>query len=164
MHFGSGGTPNVAPDGPFTAAIALFGLNSQQCTVELVNSRIFERFPRLKVALSEGGIGWIPYILERCDYTWERHRYYTGMDTAKRPSEIFREHIYGCFIADDAGLRNIDLIGEDNITFECDYPHSDSNWPHTRKMLGEAMVNVPDDQVRKIVETNARKLFNFPRR
>jgi predicted TIM-barrel fold metal-dependent hydrolase len=163
MHFGSGGTPNIAPGGPFTAAIALFGLNSQQCTVELVNTRIFERFPRLKVALSEGGIGWMPYIIERCDYTWERHRWHTGMDDAKRPSEIFRDHIYGCFIYDDAGLRNIDLIGEDNIMFECDYPHSDSNWPHTRKMLAESLANVPDEQARKIAEANARKLFNFPR-
>ena len=163
MHFGSGGTPAIAPGGPFTAAIALFGLNSQQCTVELVNSRIFERFPRLKVALSEGGIGWMPYILERCDYTWERHRFYTGMEDAKRPSEIFRDHIYGCFIYDDAGLKNIDLIGEDNIMFECDYPHSDSNWPHTRKMLAESLRDVPDERARKIVEGNARKLFNFPR-
>ena len=163
MHFGSGGTPAIAPGGPFTAAIALFGLNSQQCTVELVNSRIFERYPRLKVALSEGGIGWMPYILERCDYTWERHRFYTGMEDAKRPSEIFRDHIYGCFIYDDAGLKNIDLIGEDNIMFECDYPHSDSNWPHTRKMLAESLRDVPDERARKIVEGNARKLFNFPR-
>ena len=164
MHFGSGGTPSVAPDGPFTAAIALFGLNSQQCTVELVNSRIFERFGRLKVALSEGGIGWIPYILERCDYTWERHRWYTGMEDARRPSEIFRDHLYGCFIADDAGLRNLDLIGVDNVMFECDYPHSDSNWPHTRKMLAEALADVPDDVARKIAEDNARRLYNFPRR
>jgi predicted TIM-barrel fold metal-dependent hydrolase len=163
MHFGSGGTPNIAPGGPFTAAIALFGLNSQQCTVELVNTRIFERFPRLNVALSEGGIGWMPYILERCDYTWERHRYYTGMVDAKRPSEIFRDHIYGCFIYDDAGLRNIDLIGEDNIMFECDYPHSDSNFPNTRKMLVESLLDVPDAVARKIAEDNARKLYNFPR-
>ncbi len=163
MHFGSGGTPNVAPDGPFTAAIALFGLNSQQCTVELVNSRVFERFPGLKVALSEGGIGWIPYILERCDYTWERHRWYTGMEDARRPSEIFRDHIFGCFIADEAGLKNVELIGEDNIMFECDYPHSDSNWPHTRKMLAEALADVPDAQARKITEDNARRLYNFPR-
>jgi predicted TIM-barrel fold metal-dependent hydrolase len=163
MHFGSGGTPNVAPDGPFTAAIALFGLNSQQCTVELLNSRVFERFPGLKVALSEGGIGWIPYILERCDYTWERHRWYTGMEDARRPSEIFRDHIYGCFIADDAGVHNLERIGVDNVTFECDYPHSDSNWPHTRKMLAESLFDIPDDVCRKIAETNARKLFNFPR-
>jgi predicted TIM-barrel fold metal-dependent hydrolase len=163
MHFGSGGTPNIAPGGPFTAAIALFGLNSQQTTVELVNSRVFEHFPKLKVALSEGGIGWMPYILERCDYTWERHRYYTGMTDARRPSDIFRDHIYGCFIYDDAGLANIDLIGEDNIMFECDYPHSDSNWPHTRKMLAESLTNIPEAQARKLAETNARKLFNFPR-
>jgi predicted TIM-barrel fold metal-dependent hydrolase len=163
MHFGSGGTPNVAPDGPFTAAIALFGLNSQQCTVELVNSRIFERFPGLRVALSEGGIGWIPYLLERCDSTWERHRWYTGMEDARRPSEIFAEHIYGCFIEDGAGLKNIELIGEDNITFECDYPHSDSNWPNTRKKLEESLRDVPDGIARKIAEDNARRLYRFPR-
>jgi predicted TIM-barrel fold metal-dependent hydrolase len=163
MHFGSGGTPNIAPDGPFTAAIALFGLNSQMCTVELVNSRVFEHFPRLQVALSEGGIGWMPYILERCDYTWERHRYYTGMDDASRPSDIFRDHIHGCFIFDDAGLKNIDLIGVDNIMFEGDYPHSDSNWPNSRKMLAECLLHVPDDQARKIAEGNARALFHFPR-
>jgi predicted TIM-barrel fold metal-dependent hydrolase len=163
MHFGSGGAPSVAPGGPFTAAIALFGLNSQQATVELVNSRVFERFPRLKVALSEGGIGWIPYILERCDYTWDRHRWYTGMDDARKPSDIFRDHIYGCFIADDAGLANIDRIGEDNIMFEGDYPHSDSNWPHARKMLAESLADVPDEQARKIAEDNARRVFDFPR-
>ena len=139
LHFGSGGAPAVAPEAPFTAAIALFGLNSQMCTVDLVNSRIFERFPGLKVALSEGGIGWMPYILERSDYTWERHRYYTGMADARRPSEIFRSNIYGCFIYDDAGLHNIDRIGVDNVMFESDYPHSDCNWPYTRKMLEESL-------------------------
>jgi predicted TIM-barrel fold metal-dependent hydrolase len=163
LHFGSGGAPTVAPEAPFTTAIALFGLNSQMCTVDLVNSRIFERFPNLKVALSEGGIGWMPYILERTDYTWERHRFYTGMADARRPSEIFRTNIFGCFIYDDAGLHNIDRIGEDNIMFEGDYPHSDSNWPHTRKMLKESLFHLPDEVARKIAEENARRVFNFPR-
>jgi predicted TIM-barrel fold metal-dependent hydrolase len=164
LHFGSGGAPSVAPDAPFTTAIALYGLNSQMATIDLMNTRIFERFPNLKFAMSEGGIGWMPYILERADYTWERHRFYTGMADAMRPSEIFRKHIFGCFISDDAGLRNIDLIGEDNIMFESDYPHSDSNWPHARKMLAESLAHVSDDVARKVAEDNARKLFNFPRR
>jgi predicted TIM-barrel fold metal-dependent hydrolase len=163
LHFGSGGAPSVAPEAPFTAAIALFGLNSQMTTVDLVNSRIFEKFPKLKVALSEGGIGWMPYILERTDYTWERHRYYTGMADATRPSEIFRNNIFGCFIYDDAGLANIDLIGENNIMFESDYPHSDSNFPHAREMLEKSLANVPDSQARKIAEDNARRVYNFPR-
>jgi predicted TIM-barrel fold metal-dependent hydrolase len=163
LHFGSGGAPSVAPEAPFTTAIALFGLNSQMCTVDLFNTRIFERFPNLKVALSEGGIGWMPYILERADYTWERHRFYTGMADARRPSEIFRANIFGCFIYDDAGLHNIERIGADNIMFESDYPHSDCNWPHTRKMLAESLAHVPDDVARRIAEDNARRVFNFPR-
>jgi predicted TIM-barrel fold metal-dependent hydrolase len=163
LHFGSGGAPAVAPGAPFTAAIALFGLNSQMCTIDLVNSRIFERYPTLKVALSEGGIGWMPYILERADYTWERHRYYTGMADASRPSELFRSNIFGCFIYDDAGLANIDRIGEDNIMFEGDYPHSDSNWPHAREMLEKSLANIPDAVCRKIAEDNARRVYNFPR-
>jgi predicted TIM-barrel fold metal-dependent hydrolase len=163
MHFGSGGAPSVAPGGPFTAAIALFGLNSVQTTVELVNSRIFERFPRLRVAMSEGGIGWMPWVLERVDYVWERHRFYTGMDDAQRPSEIFRDHIYGCFISDDAGLANLDLIGADNVMFEGDYPHSDSNWPNARKLLEESLADIPDEVARKVAEENARRVFTFPR-
>ncbi len=163
LHFGSGGAPSVAPGGPFTAAISLYGLNSVQTTVELLNSRIFERFPRLRVAMSEGGIGWMPWVLERCDYVWERHRWYTGMESARRPSEIFAEHIFGCFIYDDAGLANLDRIGVENVMFEGDYPHSDSNWPNARKLLSESLAAVPDDQARMIAETNARRVFNFPR-
>ena len=163
LHFGSGGVPTVAPGAPFTTMIALFGLNSQMCAIDLMNTRLFERFPRLEVALSEGGIGWMPYILERADYTWERHRYYTGMSDATRPSEIFRNNIFGCFVSDDAGLANIDRIGATNVMFEGDYPHSDSNWPHAREMLAKALCDVPDDVARNIAEDTARRVYNFPR-
>jgi predicted TIM-barrel fold metal-dependent hydrolase len=162
-HFGSGGSPQgVAPDGDYFITIALFGLNSMMATVDLLMSPVFYKFPDLKVALSEGGIGWIPYILERTDYAWGRHKYWCNINAEKTPSELFREHIYGCFISDQVGIDNRHLIGVDNIMFESDYPHSDSNWPHTRKMLAEALVNVPDDEARKMVELNARKLYNFP--
>jgi len=163
MHFGSGGMPKgLAPDGDFFIGIALFGVNSMMATVDLLVSDVFYKFPGLKVALSEGGIGWIPYILERTDYSWGRHKYWTGVNPDKKPSELFREHVYGCFIADDAGIALRESIGIDNILFESDYPHSDSNWPHTRKLLEDALADVPDDEARKIVETNARTLYRFP--
>jgi predicted TIM-barrel fold metal-dependent hydrolase len=163
LHFGSGGPPPVAPGGPSTALIAMYGLNSVQCTVELLNSRIFERFAGLRIAMSEGGIGWIPYVVERCEYVISRHQFHAGMHDAKRPADIFREHIFGCFIADDAGLANLERIGVDNVMFESDYPHSDSNWPHSRTRLAASLANVPDDLARKVAEDNARRLFNFPR-
>jgi len=163
LHFGTGGAPETAPDASFAIAIALFGMNSEATTVDLLLSRVFHQFPRLKVALSEGGIGWIPYVLERTDYTWDRHRWYTGVDTETRPSDLFREHIFGCFIADQAGIDVRHLVGVDNIMFESDYPHSDSNFPATRKKLADALEDVPDDEAQKIAELNARRVFNFPR-
>ncbi|MCU4186802.1 amidohydrolase [Acidiferrimicrobium sp. IK] len=163
LHFGSGGAPEVAPDANFAVSIALFGMNSMFTTVDLLLSSVFHKFPALRVALSEGGIGWMPYVVERLDYTWERHRFYTGVNQDVRPSDLFRDHIFGCFIADNAGIEVRDLIGIDNIMFEGDYPHSDSNFPASRKKLVEALADVPDEDARKIAETNARRVFNFQR-
>lgn len=163
LHFGTGGAPDTAPDANFAVAIALFGMNSQFTTVDLLLSPVFHKHPRLKVALSEGGIGWMPYVLERVDYTWERHRWYTGVNTDVRPSELFRDHIFGCFIADEAGIEVRHLIGVDNLMFEGDYPHSDSNFPASREKLAAALQSVPDGEARKIAEDNARRVFNFPR-
>jgi predicted TIM-barrel fold metal-dependent hydrolase len=162
MHFGSGGMPQgLAPDGDFFIGIALFGINSMMTTVDLLFSDVFYKFPKLRVALSEGGIGWMPYLLERVDYSWGRHKYWCEINADKLPSELFREHIYGCFISDQAGIEQRHRIGVDNILFESDYPHSDSNWPHTRKLLAEHLSEVPDDEAHKIVELNARRLYHF---
>ena len=163
LHFGSGGAPDVAPDANFAVAIALFGMNSQFATVDLLFSPVFHKFPRLRVALSEGGIGWIPYVVERLDYVWERHRWYTGVNVDARPSDLFRDHIFGCFISDDAGVETRHLIGLQNLMFEGDYPHSDSNYPASRKKLAEVLRDVPDEEATAIAETNARRVFNFPR-
>jgi predicted TIM-barrel fold metal-dependent hydrolase len=166
LHFGSGGVPQTSPEAMgenLTVGISLFGLNSVTATAELLLSPVFHKFPNLKVALSEGGIGWIPYIVERIDYVWERHRWYNAVNRDVRPSELFKDHLFGCFISDNAGVMARDLIGVDNIMFESDYPHSDSQWPHTRKILENVMADVPDEDAHKMVEWNARKLYNFPR-
>ena len=161
MHFGTGGAPSASVDAPFAVSIALFGMNSQYTVTELLFSPVFRKFPELKVCLSEGGIGWIPYVLERCDYTWERHRYYQDIELDIPPSELFRDHVFGCFIADEAGLDALHRIGVDQVMWECDYPHSDSNWPNSRKMLMRSLANLSDGDARKIAEDNARRVFNF---
>lgn len=164
VHFGSGGAPQgVAPDGDMFITIALFGINSMMAMVDLLVSPVFHKFPSLKFVLAEGGIGWIPYLLERSDYSWGRHKYWCDINQEQKPSELFDDHIFGCFISDDAGLAARHKIGVNNILFESDYPHSDCNWPHTRKVLAESLANVPDDEARLIVEGNARRIFRFPR-
>jgi predicted TIM-barrel fold metal-dependent hydrolase len=177
LHFGSGSfvpgfsyasmkpVPGqlASPDGPFAVAIALFSTNLMWTTVDLLFSRALQRFPKLQFSLAEGGIGWVPYILERTDYTWERHKWYQDVDMDTRPSDLFREHFWGCFIDDEHGLKNRHSIGIDRIMLEVDFPHSDSNWPNSRKRASEVLADVPDDEVEKIVETNARRMLRFPR-
>jgi len=162
MHFGSSGrVPRASPESPAPVWIALMGTNSMVTATDLVFSPVFHKFPKLKVALAEGGIGWMPWLVERCDIVWERHRFYTDVDQTRRPSDLFREHVYGCFISDQAGVRLRDLIGVDNITWECDYPHSDSLWPRSREHLAKTLQDVPDGEAHKIAELNARRLFSF---
>lgn len=183
MHFGSGGyVPGFSfssmekystldtvngvrpmPDSPYAVAITLFATNLMWSTVDLLLSGKLQKFPELQFSLAEGGIGWLPYILERTDYVWERHRYYQPIDFDTRPSELFRKHFYGCFIDDEHGLANRHAIGIDRITMETDFPHSDSSWPNSRKRAAEVLANVPDDECALIVEENARRMLRFPR-
>ena len=169
VHFGSTGASDMIPPegghggGVNINRITVMGLNSAFAMTQMLTSRMFHKFPKLRFALSEGGIGWMPYLLERIDYVWDRHRWYNDINREIPPSELFKDHIFGCFIYDDAGIEARHRIGVDQIMFESDYPHSDSNWPHTRKMLAASLANVPDEEARKIVELNARRVYNWPR-
>jgi predicted TIM-barrel fold metal-dependent hydrolase len=161
MHIGSSSRMMVPSDDASPAVpIALCGTNSMSAAVDIIFSGVLARFPGLKIALSEGGSGWVPYILERMDYTWERTR--LQIDRSVAPSELFRKHFWTCFISDQAALRERYQIGIDKMMWECDYPHNDSNWPEARKKAAEEFADVPDDEVAKICETNARELFDFP--
>jgi predicted TIM-barrel fold metal-dependent hydrolase len=177
LHFGSGSyVPGfsfaatraipgemVIPDAPFAVAITNFATNLMWSAVDLMFSGVLQRHPKLQFSLAEGGIGWIPYILERADFVWERHRYYQPISFDDRPSDLFRQHMWGCFIDDDFGVKNRHAIGVDRICLEIDFPHSDSNWPNSRKRAAEVLADVPDDEVTKIAETNARTMLRFPR-
>jgi predicted TIM-barrel fold metal-dependent hydrolase len=153
----------MVPDAPFAVATTLFSTNLMWTTVDLMFSGKLQKFPDLQFSLAEGGIGWVPYIIERADYVWERHRYYQDIDFDARPSELFRKHFWGCFIDDEHGLVNRGVIGIDRIMMEIDFPHSDSNWPNSRKRAAEVLANVPDDECALIVEENARRMLHFPR-
>jgi predicted TIM-barrel fold metal-dependent hydrolase len=131
---------------------------------DLMFSPVFHRHPDLKIVLAEGGIGWIPWLLERAEWTFERHRFYQpDVNQKVHPRELFRRHFYGCFIDDVFGVRNRHDIGVDQILWEVDYPHSDSRFPLTRQVAAATFAAVPDDEVARIVEWNARELFDFPR-
>jgi len=163
MHIGSSSQLVItSEDAPADVMITLQPMNLVQCATDLVWSGIFLRFPDLKIALSEGGIGWIPYFLERIDRTYDRHRAWTGQDLKGHlPSELFKEHVITCFIDDAVGIELRDHIGIDMITWECDYPHSDTAWPDAARDLEVQLAGLTDAEVNKITHENAMRLFQY---
>jgi len=162
LHVGSSSRPIVPhPDAPLPVIIGLLGLLSMQAFTDLVMSPIFNRHPKLKVMLSEGGIGWIPYMVERLEQVWEKQRHHSKVNVEKSPAECFRDHIWVCFIRDEAGLEARQRIGVDKILFEADYPHSDTMWPNSRKSLAHQLHDVPADEASLIAGGNAARLLRL---
>ncbi|MFF7884601.1 amidohydrolase family protein [Streptomyces sp. NPDC020794] len=165
VHIGSSGRLAIpAVDSPPDVMITLQPMNIVSAAADLLWSQPVKDFPDLKIALSEGGTGWIPYFLERVDRTFEMHAAWTLQDFGgKLPSEVFREHFLTCFISDPMGVKLRHEIGIDNIAWECDYPHSDSMWPEAPEELMGVMerFDVPDPDIAKMTHENAMRWYSF---
>ena len=164
MHIGSSSKmPSTSADAPAAVGSSLTHINAELSMTDFLMSGLFERFADLKVAYSEGQIGWIPHLLHRMDVVWEENRGWGGVadKVPNPPSSYFKDHVFGCFFDDPNGLLLIDEIGEDNITYESDYPHSDSTWPRTREIAEKQMAGLTDEQRYKVVRGNAIRLFGL---
>ena len=163
MHIGSSSQLVItAPDAPIDVLISLTPMNIVQAAADLIWSPVFRKFPNIRVALSEGGIGWIPYFLERLDYQYDKHHLWTGQDFGdKLPSQVFNEHVITCFIDDQFGLANTDFLNMDHVTYECDYPHSDTTWPQAPEVLWKSLQGLSQENMDKVTHLNAMKLFGY---
>jgi predicted TIM-barrel fold metal-dependent hydrolase len=183
MHVGSSSnlirTSDDMPDLAFMAYSA--AANQAGTLLDWLFSGIFPRFPNLKIALSEGSIGWIPYFLERAEQVIDKQRYWASrfsismnashtkgeelgaasfdLDTDVR--KLFAKHVYGTFIEDNAGIQLLDTIGEDNVMLECDYPHSDSTWPDTIELANKWLGHLSEETRHKIMVGNAMRVYDF---
>lgn len=163
LHIGSSSqTVITSMDAPIDTMITLQPMNIVQCAADLIWSPVFRKFDDLRIALSEGGIGWVPYFLERIDYTYQRHRTWTNQDFGdKLPSQVFNEHVLTCFIDDAVGMEVRHHLNGDHIHWECDYPHSDSTWPNAPEMAMKYLEGVPRAEIDKITHLNAMANFSY---
>jgi len=163
FHIGSSSEiPITSVESPVDVTLTLMPVNIVQVAADIIWSDFLRRYPSLKVCLSEGGIGWVPYFLERVDRTYHQQHRWTGQDFGgKLPSDVFREHIVTCFVQDRIGIELRHEVGIETITWEVDYPHSDSTWPHSPEAFAEQLDGVPDDEVRMIGSENAMRHFRF---
>ena len=126
-------------------------------------SPVLQKFPALRIALSEGGTSWIPGFLDRMERHYENQKWTGANLGGKSPTETFRDHFLACFISDPSGLLLRDRIGIDNIAFETDYPHSDCIFPTAPEDLWEKFqaAGVSDEEAAKLGYQNAARFLRF---
>jgi predicted TIM-barrel fold metal-dependent hydrolase len=147
--------------GPFmNHAVAIIRAN-QDIMGMLVFGGVFERHPRLRIVCVEADAGWVPHWTYRMDHYYERHRYMRAGTLSRRPSEIFREHIYVTFQDDWAAFRTVDLQNPERLMWGNDFPHSDSTWPRSQEVLREHAARLPAATRDLIVHDNVARLYGL---
>jgi len=164
MHIGSSSKmPATSSDAPGAVQATLSFGNAMASMSDFLFSGVLVRYPDLRLAYSEGQMGWIPYILERADDVWSEHRawLHTQEILPEPPSTYYYRQIYNCFFRDNFGLHNLDKVGLDNVTFETDYPHTDSTWPDTRAVCEKMMGHLDPGAIYKICRGNAIRMMHL---
>jgi predicted TIM-barrel fold metal-dependent hydrolase len=129
--------------------------------VSLCAGGVFERFPRLRVALLEGNCSWAPWLFHRLDEHWEWLGRMEAPDLAMKPSEYLRRNCFLSVEADEVTVRHyVEVFGDDNLVFSTDYPHADSKFPHA--VTAFRRLPLSEASQRKILWNNWCRLYDVP--
>ncbi|HEX7852779.1 MAG TPA: amidohydrolase family protein [Sphingobium sp.] len=122
---------------------------------------IFQRFPDLKIASVESGVGWFAWFTEYVTRTWEKQRFWTKSPLTESPAFYMDQNVYGSFIQDRTGILNRDLPGGRNIMWSSDYPHSETTFPHSREIILRDFEGIPEQDTKDIICNTCAKLFRI---
>jgi len=164
LHIGSSSTsPSTADDAPPDVVGVLFFAYAMYAAVDWLYSKIPVRFPDIKIALSEGGIGWVPGLVDRLNHMLSYHEMYgTWNDVDLTPAEVLLRNFYFCAVEDPSTFAIRDVIGVDHIMLEQDYPHCDSTWPYTQTVVDQELEGLPEADIRKMTWENAATIYRHP--
>ncbi|MGI4811885.1 MAG: amidohydrolase family protein, partial [Janthinobacterium lividum] len=164
FHVATGKDPRTA-SGPGGAVVnyACHALApSIEPVTQLCASGVLERFPSLKFATVEAGIGWIPWLLDTMDEAYKKHHFSVRPKLQGLPSDYYRAHGFATFQEDRTGLalaEPFDFTG--NFMWANDYPHHEGTWPHSAEAIERTMGGLSDISRQKILGLNAAAFFRF---
>jgi predicted TIM-barrel fold metal-dependent hydrolase len=141
------------------SGLCLFQMTLANILTALMGRAVFERYPNLKIAFGESGIGWIPYVLDRMDFEYEDQ--YKDLPLKMRPSEYWRRQCKATFQYDRVGTKLIDEMGVETLMWGSDYPHPDGVWPESAKYISEQFKHLPDDVTYKMTCENAGRFYGL---
>ena len=161
LHVGSSGLMDHPPGAPtLQVGATLFGQQSLRACVEWLWSGWAIEHPDLRIAMSEGGIGWVAMLLDRLDYIIDRSGYGLGWD--ERPADVLKRNFWFCTLDDPSTIDTRHRIGVENVMVEVDYPHGDGTWPDTQLVIEKHWGHIPAAELRAMCCENAAALYRHP--
>jgi predicted TIM-barrel fold metal-dependent hydrolase len=161
MHLG-GRIPRFGEKQHFLADMVMSKLCMAEPVAIAIFSGIFQRFPKLRLVIAESGVGWMAWMAEYMDRTWEKQRYWTESPLQERPSFYMDQNVYGSFINDRLGVLNRHQPGGRNIMWSSDYPHSETSFPRSHEIIARDFAGIPEADINEIVCERARRLYAVP--
>jgi uncharacterized protein len=154
--------PSLGPECRMAVGGALLYLDNARMITNLMYSDVLERYPGLRFVSVESGLGWIPFLLEACEYQWDQMVPTEVRHHELRPTEKFRRNISACFWFEREGpARLIDRIGASNVLFETDFPHPTCLYPHAREHLRAVLGGLSPAVRQSVLHDNAARLYGI---
>lgn len=158
MHLG-GRIPRFGNKQHFLPDLVMSKTAMAEPVAILIYGAIFQRFPQLRLVIVESGVGWMSWMAEYMDRTWEKQRYWTDSTLTEKPSFFMDRNVYGSFIHDRVGILNRNLPGGRNIMWSSDYPHSETTFPHSLHVIERDFAGIPEADINEIVYERAKRLY-----
>ena len=130
-------------------------LEVQSTLSEMIYGGVFDRFPRLKIVISEFDIGWVAHMVGK----FETFNARLGVKLA--PAEYIRRNVWFTFQDDRAGVLTTPMFGENNFLWSNDYPHGVTTWPDSRAIVERQFEGIGEDVKRKIARQNTIDLYKL---
>jgi predicted TIM-barrel fold metal-dependent hydrolase len=133
----------------------------------LVWGGVFERHPKLRLAITESTTVWVPEALALMDQRYSETHYSAKLGDYRshltmKPSEYFHRNVVlgaSCMPRREAEMRH--QIGVPNIMWGSDYPHPEGTWPHTREQMRDTFRGLPEAELRAMLGGNAVRVYGF---
>ncbi len=145
----------------FFTVVSGFQMNLVNIVAAVIGAAVLERYPDVRIALGESGIGWLPYALDRMDFEWEDRFHDLGL--TMKPSDYWRRQCKATFQFDRIGTKLIDDMGVETLMWGSDYPHGDGVWPESSRYIAEQFGHLPPEVMHKITCENAGKFYGLIR-
>ena len=128
---------------------------------EFIFGGIFDRFPKMKLVLSEYEVSWLPYWLYRVKQVQDDFGPALNIPKIKRRVADYMGQIYHGLIDDPYLDKVMDVIDPKTIMWGSDFPHPRCTYPNSHKVIEGVLGHLDPEVQAGIAGLNAARFYNI---